>query len=73
MLAILCADVSIFAFRFRGRASLEIELIALAASHRCVGIGQAGNRCPMASQRLAVLLAVAITASGPTQNRSRNP
>jgi len=29
MLAILCAVVSIFAFRFRGRASLEIELIAL--------------------------------------------
>jgi hypothetical protein len=29
MLAILCAVVSIFAFRFRGRTSLEIELIAL--------------------------------------------
>src|SRR6478736_5535460 len=29
MLAILCAVVSIFAFRFRGGASLEIELIAL--------------------------------------------
>jgi hypothetical protein len=29
MVAILCAVVSIFAFRFRGRASLEIELIAL--------------------------------------------
>jgi hypothetical protein len=27
--AILSAVVSIFAFRFRGRASLEIELIAL--------------------------------------------
>jgi hypothetical protein len=29
MVAILSALVSIFAFRFRGRASLEIELIAL--------------------------------------------
>src|SRR6478736_2142908 len=29
MLAILCAVVSIFAFRFRGGASLEIELIAV--------------------------------------------
>ena len=29
MLAILCAVVSIFAFRFRDRASLEIQLIAL--------------------------------------------
>src|SRR2546428_12887000 len=29
MVAILSALVSIFAFRFRGRASLELELIAL--------------------------------------------
>jgi hypothetical protein len=29
MVAILSAVISIFAFRFRGRASLEIELIAL--------------------------------------------
>jgi hypothetical protein len=29
MVAILSAVVSIFAFRFRGRASLELELVAL--------------------------------------------
>ena len=81
MLTILSAIVSIFEFRVRSRASLELELIALrhqvtvlrrqrpgrprfssprpvplgvalpdlAAGHRRDGIGQAGNRGPMAS------------------------
>jgi putative transposase len=29
MVTILCAFVSIFTFRFRGRAALELELVAL--------------------------------------------
>jgi hypothetical protein len=104
MVAILSALVSIFAFRFRGRASLEIELIALrhqvtvlrrqrpgrlqlSSVDRLLwvwlyriwpqviddDIGQAGNRCPMASQRVPAALALAITPSGTTQHRNRDP
>ena len=39
MVAILSALVSIFAFRFRGRASLEIELIALRHQVTVVPVG----------------------------------
>jgi hypothetical protein len=104
LVTILCALVSIFEFRVRTRASLELELIALrhqvtvlrrqrrgrprlssldwllwvalpdlTAGHRRDGIGQAGNRDPMASQGLPALSAVAITPSGTTQDRHRNP
>jgi hypothetical protein len=105
MVTILSAVVSIFAFRFRSRASLELKLIALqhqlavlrrqrpdrpqlsspdrllwvwlyrilAAGHRRDDIGQAGDGGPMASQGLPAFLALAITPSGTTQDRHRNP
>ena len=90
MIIILSALVSLLSFRFRGRASLELELIALrhqvtvlrrqhpgrprpfradrlgvalpdlAAGLAHHGAGQAGNRDPVASQRLSALLAMAI-------------
>jgi hypothetical protein len=45
----------------------------LATGHRRDGLGQAGNCGPMASQGLPALLALAITPSGTTQDRPRNP
>jgi hypothetical protein len=103
MVAILCALASIFEFRVRSRASLELELIAL--RHQVTVLRRqppgrpqlssldrllwvwlyriwpqvidamvlVGNRGPMASQRLAALLALAITSSGTTQDPYRNP
>src|SRR6266481_4331964 len=53
-------------------AVVGVALPDLAASHRSDGIGQAGNRCPMASQRVPAPLALAITPSGTTQNRNRD-
>src|SRR5258708_23513295 len=54
-------------------APVGVALPDLAAGHRRDGIGQAGDRGPMASQGLPALLAVAITPSGATQDRHRNP
>jgi hypothetical protein len=44
----------------------------LAASHRCDGIGQAGNRSPMASQGLPVALALAITPAGTPRSAQKS-
>jgi hypothetical protein len=103
--SILSAVVSLFAFRFRSRASLEIDLIAV--RHQLAVLRRQRPRRPqlssldrllrvwlyriwpqvidamvlvkpatvvaMASQRLPVSLALAITPSGTTQDRHRNP
>src|SRR5262249_7786444 len=55
-----------------GPAAVGVALPDLAASHRCDGIGQAGNRCAMASQGFPPALALAITPSGTTQQRNRD-
>ena len=107
MTAVLSAVVSFLSFRRRGRASLELELVALrhqvAALRRSTravrgfsaptvfsgcsslpdlatglahhGAGQAGNRDPVASQRLAALLAMAIKIrpSGTAQDVQGDP
>src|ERR1700720_2242744 len=107
MIIILSALVSLLSFRFRGRASLELELIALrppgdrpaapapgtseafprrpaplgvalpdlATGLARHGAGQAGNRAPVASQRLSTLLAmeVRIRPSGTAQDAHGDP
>ena len=52
---------------------LGVALPDLGAGHRRDGTGQADNRGAMASQRLPVSLALAITPSGTTQDRHGNP
>jgi putative transposase len=105
MVAILSAVVSIFAFRFRGRAALELELVAL--RHQVTVLRRQRPGRPqlssldrllwvwlyriwpqiidamvlvkpatvvqLASQRVPASLALAITPSGTTQDRHRNP
>src|SRR5882757_4701361 len=50
-------------------APVGVALPDLAAGHRRDGIGQAGNRGPMASHGLPAFLALAIMPSGTTQKR----
>ena len=52
-------------------AAVGVALPDLAASHRCDSIGQAGNRCRMASQRVPAPLALAITPPRATQDRNK--
>src|SRR5229473_5896699 len=56
-----------------GSTSMGVALPDLAPGHRRDGTGQARNRGRVASQGLPVLLALAITSSGTTQDQSRNP
>src|SRR5204863_2856061 len=59
--------------RFGGFQANDVRRLNLAAGHRRDDIGQAGDRGPMASQWLPPALALALTPSGTTQGRHRNP
>src|SRR6202047_2735788 len=56
-----------------GPTSLGLALPGLAAGPQRDGVGKAGNRGPVASQRLSDILAVAIKPSGAAQDEYRNP
>jgi hypothetical protein len=57
MIMILSTVISILAFRFRRRASLELELIGLRhqVGPQRPGVGKAGDRGPVASQKRSTL------------------
>ena len=55
-----------------GPTSLRLALSGLAAGSQRHGVGKAGNRGPMPSQRLPDILAVAIRPSGAAQDEYRN-
>ena len=107
MISILSTVISVVAFRFRRRASLELELIGLRHQVSVLRRQHPGRvrlfstdrllwiwlyrvwpqvlnamvvvkpatvvQCPVASQRLSDLLAVAITPSRAAQDEHRNP
>ena len=54
-------------------ATLGVALPGLAAGPQRHGVGKAGNRGPVASQRLSDMLAVAITPPRAAQDEWRNP
>src|SRR6266849_4521409 len=57
----------------RRPCSLGVALPDLGAGPAHHGAGQAGNRDPVASQRLSALLAAAVTPSGTAQDEPRDP
>ena len=76
MMAILSAIVSIFAFRFRSRASLEFKLVALQHQLAVLRRQRPGRPQLSSLDRLLGLpppLALAITPAGTTHDRHRNP
>src|ERR1700730_15667312 len=56
-----------------GPTSLGLALAGSAANPQRDGVGKAGDRGPVASQRLSDILAVAITPSGAVKDKYRNP